>query len=64
MGIAAEDDSGEGEGKEGGILVDRRDGAEDGRGRVRRYLNMAEATELGGEAGGKYGGRVEEIAAW
>lgn len=64
MCVAAENSSGEGEGKEGGILVDRSDGAEDARGRMRGCLSVGKATKLGREAGGEDGRRVEEIAAW
>lgn len=63
MGVAAEDGSGEGKGQEGGILIDGSDGAEDAGSGVRGRLSMAEVTELGGEAGGEDGRRVEEIAA-
>jgi hypothetical protein len=63
-GVAFKDSSGEGEGEEGGILVDGGDGAEDARGGVGRVLGMGETPKLGGKSRGEDGGRIEQGPAW
>jgi hypothetical protein len=63
-GVAFKDGGGEGEGKEGGILVDGGDGVEDAGGGVRRVLGMGKTPELGGKSRGEDGGRTEEGPVW
>ena len=63
-GVAFKDSSGEGEGEEGGILVDGGDGAEDARGGVGRVLGMGETPKLGGKSRGEDGGRIEQGPVW
>src|SRR3954465_7758778 len=63
-GVAFKNGGREGEGEEGGILVDGGDGAEDAGGGDGRVLCMGEPAELGGKSRGEDEGRIEEGPVW